>query len=220
MGLLSHFTVAVLLFAFSLLACLFMNRFFTSEARLQIGSIRDEQHDITAHGRLVYNPAKPQNNSSRGIHPERSQKCNISRGSECAMAPESRFDCGRDKLLSQSECENSGCCYAPLLDSAGPPWCFYPRVYPGYKMGPLIPTPRGQGATLTRASPSYLPKDISTLRLDDIQETADCFHLTVSIHPQTCDQDNTVKDNILILFCFIFMFEIVQQIYFIKARLS
>lgn len=197
-----------------------MNRFFTSEARLQIGSVRDEQHDITAHGRLVYNPAKPQNNSSRGIHPERSQKCNISRGSECAMAPESRFDCGRDKLLSQSECENRGCCYAPLLDSAGPPWCFYPRVYPGYKMGPLIPTPRGQGATLTRASPSYLPKDISTLRLDDIQETADCFHLTVSIHPQTCDQDNAVKDNILILFCFIFMFEIVQQIYFIKARLS
>nr|XP_004558392.2 lysosomal alpha-glucosidase [Maylandia zebra] len=179
MGLLSHFTVAVLLFAFSLLACLFMNRFFTSEARLQIGSVRDEQHDITAHGRLVYNPAKPQNNSSRGIHPERSQKCNISRGSECAMALESRFDCGRDKLLSQSECEDRGCCYAPLLDSAGPPWCFYPRVYPGYKMGPLIPTPRGQGATLTRASPSYLPKDISTLRLDDIQETADCFHLTL-----------------------------------------
>uniref|UniRef100_A0AAX7W087 Lysosomal alpha-glucosidase n=1 Tax=Astatotilapia calliptera TaxID=8154 RepID=A0AAX7W087_ASTCA len=108
-----------------------------------------------------------------------SVKCNISRGSECAMAPESRFDCGRDKLLSQSECEDRGCCYAPLLDSAGPPWCFYPRVYPGYKMGPLIPTPRGQGATLTRASPSYLPKDISTLRLDDIQETADCFHLTL-----------------------------------------
>uniref|UniRef100_A0A3Q4G3E9 Lysosomal alpha-glucosidase n=1 Tax=Neolamprologus brichardi TaxID=32507 RepID=A0A3Q4G3E9_NEOBR len=113
-------------------------------------------------------------------------KCNISTGSECAMAPESRFDCGRDKLLSQSECEDRGCCYAPLPDSAGPPWCFYPRVYPGYKMGPLIPTPRGQGASLTLASPSYLPKDISTLRLDDIQETADCFHLTVSIHPQTC----------------------------------
>uniref|UniRef100_A0A3Q4G932 P-type domain-containing protein n=1 Tax=Neolamprologus brichardi TaxID=32507 RepID=A0A3Q4G932_NEOBR len=47
-------------------------------------------------------------------------------GSECAMAPESRFDCGRDKLLSQSECEDRGCCYAPLPDSAGPPWCFYP----------------------------------------------------------------------------------------------
>uniref|UniRef100_A0A3Q0T6N5 Alpha glucosidase n=1 Tax=Amphilophus citrinellus TaxID=61819 RepID=A0A3Q0T6N5_AMPCI len=52
----------------------------------------------------------------------------ISGGSECTMAPESRFDCGRDKLLSQSECEERGCCYAPLPDSAGPPWCFYPRV--------------------------------------------------------------------------------------------
>uniref|UniRef100_A0A3Q0T1I8 Alpha glucosidase n=1 Tax=Amphilophus citrinellus TaxID=61819 RepID=A0A3Q0T1I8_AMPCI len=50
------------------------------------------------------------------------------KGSECTMAPESRFDCGRDKLLSQSECEERGCCYAPLPDSAGPPWCFYPRV--------------------------------------------------------------------------------------------
>lgn len=122
MGLLSHFTVAVLLFAFSLLACLFMNRFFTSEARLQIGSVRDEQHDITAHGRLVYNPAKPQNNSSRGIHPERSQKCNISRGSECAMALESRFDCGRDKLLSQSECEDR---------DAATPLCLTPQDHPG-----------------------------------------------------------------------------------------
>uniref|UniRef100_A0A3Q0T6M1 Lysosomal alpha-glucosidase n=1 Tax=Amphilophus citrinellus TaxID=61819 RepID=A0A3Q0T6M1_AMPCI len=95
------------------------------------------------------------------------------------MAPESRFDCGRDKLLSQSECEERGCCYAPLPDSAGPPWCFYPRVYPGYKMGPLTPTPRGQAATLTRAIPSYLPKDISILRLDVIEETAGCFHLTL-----------------------------------------
>ena len=49
-------------------------------------------------------------------------------------------------------------------------------------MGPLTPTTRGQAATLTRATPSYLPRDISTLRLEVIEEAAGCLHLTVSTH--------------------------------------
>lgn len=206
MGLLSHVTVAVIPFAFSMLACLFIIHLSHGEVR-EIKPVDDARHELKARGRLVYNAEKLQNNSRTGIHSGRSQKCNISRGSECTMAPERRFDCGRDKLLSQSECEERGCCYAPLPDSAGPPWCFYPRVYPGYNMGPLTPTPRGQAATLTRASPSYLPKDISTLRLDVIEETAGSFHLTVSIAhlkklPYTCDKVCSIQIAFSLFLCF------------------
>ncbi|KAG7470358.1 lysosomal alpha-glucosidase [Solea senegalensis] len=66
---------------------------------------------------------------------------------------------------------------APLANSVGPPWCFYPSLYPGYKLGPLTPSKRGLAATLTRAKPSYLPRDISTLRLEIIEETTGCLHL-------------------------------------------
>uniref|UniRef100_A0A8C4F680 P-type domain-containing protein n=1 Tax=Dicentrarchus labrax TaxID=13489 RepID=A0A8C4F680_DICLA len=66
------------------------------------------------------------------LHPESSQKTDISRDIKCTMAPESRFDCAMDRLLSQGECEQRGCCYVPLPKSAGPPWCFYPSLYPGY----------------------------------------------------------------------------------------
>ncbi|CAB1457043.1 unnamed protein product [Pleuronectes platessa] len=51
-------------------------------------------------------------------------------------------------------------------------------LYPGYKMGPLAPTMQGQAATLTRAKPSYLPRDISTLSLKVTEEPAGCLHLT------------------------------------------
>uniref|UniRef100_A0A3Q3IGA5 P-type domain-containing protein n=1 Tax=Monopterus albus TaxID=43700 RepID=A0A3Q3IGA5_MONAL len=115
---------------------------------------------------------KPQNSSvkKRGIHIN-FQETDISKNTKCTMAPESRFDCARDRLLSQRECEERGCCYVPLPNTAGPPWCFYPSWYPGYSMGPLTPTRRGQAATLTRALPSYLPRDISTLNLEVIEET-------------------------------------------------
>lgn len=62
-----------------------------------------------------------------------------------------------------------------------PPWCFYPLSYSGYRMGPLTPTSRGQAATLTRPTPSYLPRDISTLRLEILDETEGRLHLTVSL---------------------------------------
>ncbi|KAG7505291.1 lysosomal alpha-glucosidase [Solea senegalensis] len=93
------------------------------------------------------------------------------------MAPQSRFDCARDRVLNKRQCEERGCCYAPLPNSVGPPWCFYPSLYPGYKLGPFTPSKRGLAATLTRAKPSYLPRDISTLRLEIIEETTGCLHL-------------------------------------------
>lgn len=101
---------------------------------------------------------------------------------QCGIAVENRIDCARDRSLSRADCENRGCCYEPLSKSgfSGPPWCFYPVRYPGYKMGVLTPTERGQRATLTRSTPSYLPRDISTLQLDVIAESSGCLHLTVS----------------------------------------
>uniref|UniRef100_A0A8C6PJX3 Lysosomal alpha-glucosidase n=1 Tax=Nothobranchius furzeri TaxID=105023 RepID=A0A8C6PJX3_NOTFU len=106
------------------------------------------------------------------------QSNGVSGRSECSMASESRFDCGRDRVLSQDECEERGCCYSPLPGSSGPPWCFYPSLYPGYKMSPITPTKRGQTASLTRVTPSYLPKDIFNLSLEVTEETAGCLHIT------------------------------------------
>ncbi|KAJ8251633.1 hypothetical protein GJAV_G00223460 [Gymnothorax javanicus] len=110
------------------------------------------------------------------------------RGESCQAAPEERFDCARDRSLSRAECEARGCCYVPLKDSIsrGPPWCFYPPSFPGYKMGPLYPSSRGSASTLTRSTPSYLPRDISTLRLEVMEESDDRLHLTLKdpAHPR------------------------------------
>ncbi|XP_051905568.1 lysosomal alpha-glucosidase isoform X2 [Hippocampus zosterae] len=99
--------------------------------------------------------------------------------SRCKMSPESRFDCARDRALSRRECEERACCYSPLNDSSKAPWCFYPYSYPSYKMGVMTPTERGQAATLTRASPSYLPRDVATLHLEESRESEGCLRLTL-----------------------------------------
>lgn len=128
--------------------------------------------------RLLYNKsAKPHDSSAES---EKAPKTDTSGGNKCAIEPQSRFNCATDRLVSQRECEDRGCCYAPVLDSVGPPWCFYPGVYPGYRMGPFAPSAQGKAATLTPAAPSYLPRDVSVLTLEVIEETAGCFHITVS----------------------------------------
>lgn len=104
---------------------------------------------------------------------------NFAKNDKCAMAINDRFDCARDKVVSQKECEDRGCCYAPQSDLAGPPWCYFPHLYPGYVMGPLSPSKKGQTATLKLPKPSYLPKDIATLQLEVIEETAGRLRLTV-----------------------------------------
>ncbi|XP_034750914.1 lysosomal alpha-glucosidase [Etheostoma cragini] len=182
-GLLSNVSIAGLLLAFAWSVCLYINHLSIHQTRL-IRSVYAKQNKTKAHERLGNSnnkPAKPHNNSleTRGVHPKSSQETDISRDDKCTMAPESRFDCARDKLLGQRECEERGCCYAPLHNFDGPPWCFYPSLYPGYKVGPLTPTRRGQAATLNRDTPSYLPRDISTLQLEVIEETSGCLHLTL-----------------------------------------
>lgn len=147
-----------------------------SQVRL-VRSVHAKPDNTLTYDRFVHYAA--QNNAAKSLCPHPENSTQSSTNDKCTMAPESRFDCARDRVLSQKQCEDRGCCYAPLPDTAGPPWCFYPLLYPGYIMGPLSPTRSGQAATLTRAKPSYLPKDISTLHLEVIEESAGCLHLTV-----------------------------------------
>ncbi|KAM6914546.1 lysosomal alpha-glucosidase-like isoform 2-T2 [Lycodopsis pacificus] len=180
MALLSNVTVAVLLLVFALSTCWYINHVCVHQTRL-VRSDYVKQNKTKAQERLGDNPTKLQNNTveTRGVLPQSFKEADASREDKCTMAPEDRFDCARDRLLSQRECEERGCCYAALPESAGPPWCFYPSLYPGYQMGPLTPTTRGKEASLTRASPSHLPRDISALHLEVTEETAGCFHLTL-----------------------------------------
>uniref|UniRef100_A0A8C3AF86 Lysosomal alpha-glucosidase n=1 Tax=Cyclopterus lumpus TaxID=8103 RepID=A0A8C3AF86_CYCLU len=160
----SNLTAAVLVSA--LAACWFISLLWAHQAPL-VRSDCAKRNATEAHGRLGGDAAETSSEETRRP-----------RDGACAMAPESRFDCARDRLLSQRGCEDRGCCYAPLPHSAGPPWCFYPTLYPGYRMGPLTPTARGQEATLTRATPSHLPREMSTVHLEVTGGTAGCLHLT------------------------------------------
>uniref|UniRef100_A0A3B1JC91 Lysosomal alpha-glucosidase n=1 Tax=Astyanax mexicanus TaxID=7994 RepID=A0A3B1JC91_ASTMX len=120
----------------------------------------------------VYTQSKPKVNFSN---------VDVHAGKDCGIAVERRFDCARDRALTQSQCEQRGCCYVPLPKSAfsGPPWCFYPVSYPGYRMGPLVPTSRGQEANLTRSTSSYLPRDVQTLTLEVMAEEAGRLHIAL-----------------------------------------
>ncbi|KAG7505007.1 lysosomal alpha-glucosidase [Solea senegalensis] len=177
MTLLSNFVVAALvLSAFALSNCFYMNNLSDRITKL-VRSVHAEPNKSIAYERLaIANPTETHNKPSEN-HPESFKETTNYRDDKCTMAPQSRFDCARDRVLSKRQCEERGCCYAPLPNSVGPPWCFYPSLYPGYKLGPLTPSKRGLAATLTRAKPSYLPRDISTLRLEIIEETTGCLHL-------------------------------------------
>lgn len=176
MSLRCTFTAAPLLFTFALSACLYIHYFYTRQPTFFILGY-EKQHEIKAHKSLVFHTS---GQPLKGIHSKTSEVTGFSRELKCTIAPESRFDCARDRLVSRRECEERGCCYAPLPGSAGPPWCFYPSFYPGYRMGPFTPTTHGQAATLTRTAPSYLPRDISVLELEVTQASAACLHITVS----------------------------------------
>ncbi|XP_037332259.2 lysosomal alpha-glucosidase isoform X1 [Pungitius pungitius] len=173
-------TVAGLLLVFALSTCFYINHLCVNQTSL-VRSDDAKLNKTKAHDRPAINTAHLQNITveTQGVLPERPKPTDMSRGDTCTMAPESRFDCARDRLLSRRECAERGCCYDPLPSSAGPPWCFYPSLYPGYKMGALIPTPRGEEASLTRSIPSHLPRDIPSLHLEVSEETAACFRLTL-----------------------------------------
>ncbi|XP_012590021.1 PREDICTED: lysosomal alpha-glucosidase [Condylura cristata] len=100
----------------------------------------------------------------------------------CDVPPNNRFDCAPDKGVSREQCEARGCCYAPAgrpASGLGQPWCFFPPSYPSYALGNLTVTETGYTATLTRAVPTFFPKDILTLRLDVLMETESRLHFTV-----------------------------------------
>lgn len=167
---------SLLLFTLTFLPYLYFHQFYNDTLVFLPG--RAKQDRTSTHNDIIKHNISVK--LRRAMHRGRSRVNDFSRDPECTMAPDSRFDCARDKAVSQSECEQRGCCYAPGSDSAGPPWCFYPGLYRGYRMGPLMPTLHGLTATLTRAAPSYLPRDISVLQLDVTEEATDCLRITVS----------------------------------------
>ncbi|XP_004639568.1 lysosomal alpha-glucosidase isoform X2 [Octodon degus] len=103
---------------------------------------------------------------------------------QCDIPPNSRFDCAPDKAVTQAQCEARGCCYVPAgRGPGGPlmgqPWCFFPPSYPSYRLQNLSSSEMGYTATLTRATPTFFPKDILTLRLDVFMETENRLHFTI-----------------------------------------
>ncbi|XP_053577142.1 lysosomal alpha-glucosidase-like [Bombina bombina] len=100
---------------------------------------------------------------------------------QCDVAPDSRFDCAPEKVLTKEQCEARGCCYCPTENSPGigQPWCFFPPSYPSYKMSNLSQTDTGLRATLTRTFNTFMPKDVMTLQLDVHFETEGRLHFTI-----------------------------------------
>lgn len=102
---------------------------------------------------------------------------------QCDLPPDGRFDCAPDKAITQEQCEARGCCYMPARwppgTQMGQPWCFFPPNYPSYRLENLTTTKTGYTATLIRATPTFFPKDIMTLRLDVLVETESRLHFTV-----------------------------------------
>ncbi|XP_077022277.1 lysosomal alpha-glucosidase [Tamandua tetradactyla] len=102
----------------------------------------------------------------------------------CDVPPNSRFDCAPEKAITQELCEARGCCYVPAHPGPpgsrlGQPWCFFPPGYPSYRLENLTSTATGYTGTLTRAAPTFFPKDILTLRLEVLMETESRLHFTI-----------------------------------------
>ncbi|XP_068192688.1 lysosomal alpha-glucosidase [Antennarius striatus] len=181
MGSQSNLTVAALLFlACALSSCLYLLHLSNRDITV-VRSVYAEINKNKTRGNVVCGHAGQHQDKSaetKEALPESFYVSDFPRDLKCTISPARRFDCARDGALGQRACEDRGCCYVPHSNSTGPPWCFYPSLYPGYKLGPFTPTTRGQAATLTRITPSYLPRDSPTLQLEVIGETSGCLHLT------------------------------------------
>ncbi|KAM9207793.1 lysosomal alpha-glucosidase-like [Leptosomus discolor] len=103
----------------------------------------------------------------------------------CQVPPGERFDCGPERLLSQADCEERGCCYAPAGSSSspgsspGPPWFFFPSGYRSYRAENLTATATGYATQLRRVAASFLPGAVGSLRLDVALETPTCLRFTL-----------------------------------------
>ncbi|XP_049714936.1 lysosomal alpha-glucosidase isoform X1 [Elephas maximus indicus] len=103
---------------------------------------------------------------------------------QCDVPPNSRFDCAPEAAITQEQCEARGCCYIPVRQGpqgppVGQPWCFFPPSYPSYRLENLTTTQMGYTATLTRATPTFFPKDILTLQLEVLMETESRLHFMI-----------------------------------------
>lgn len=129
--------------------------------------------------------ARQQGSGSPGLRPTPGHRGNPTAApTHCDVSPGSRFDCAPDKAITREQCEARGCCYVPARQwpqgsRMGQPWCFYPPSYPSYRLENLTTTDTGYTATLTRATPTFFPKDILTLRLDVLVETESRLHFTI-----------------------------------------
>lgn len=162
-------TGSVLLFTLAFLPCFNIHHFYNETVVFVPASSNQDKtsaHQLFAH------------KTSVELRREKSRVSDFSKDPKCTMAPDSRFDCARDSPVSKAElwAELLLLCPCTRLHRG----CFYPALYGSYRMGPLTPTRHGQTATLTRAAPSYLPRDVSVLQLDVTEEATDCLHITVS----------------------------------------
>lgn len=132
---------------------------------------------------LCGGPEEPPRACQQGAHSPGPQPRPGAAPTQCDVPPNSRFDCAPDKAVTQGQCEARGCCYAPVGrprgSRMGPPWCFFPPGYPSYRLGNLTATDTGYTASLTRAAPSFFPRDVLTLRLDVRLETESRLRVTV-----------------------------------------
>lgn len=106
---------------------------------------------------------------------------------QCAQISDAfKFDCHPEDGASESRCKERGCCWIPkenkLYEEAvknnrsqltllNVPYCFYPRVYGGYKFINITETPSGSISFLQRTFKSPYPDDVAVIRMDIRYET-------------------------------------------------
>lgn len=129
----------------------------------------------------------------------------------CIYVPnELKFDCYPERDGNQTECEARGCCWISLDDTcqesfvyetvdkytgtiskselpySGIPFCFYPLVYPTYKMTDIFPKDWGYLVYMQRDVHSYYPNDIMELAMDVKLETRTRLHFKVILLVLCC----------------------------------
>ncbi|XP_014672592.1 PREDICTED: lysosomal alpha-glucosidase-like [Priapulus caudatus] len=122
----------------------------------------------------------------------------------CTLVPdELKFECDPEDERNKTTCEGRGCCWLPLVEpnaarnvvqttdkftgtvievtlrGTGVPSCYYPLVYPGYRLTDLVRKEWGYSATLYRDVPSYHPDDVMELAMDVMLETKTRLHFKI-----------------------------------------
>ncbi|XP_023930007.1 lysosomal alpha-glucosidase [Lingula anatina] len=100
----------------------------------------------------------------------------------CSVPNPSKIDCYPGGGASQQACEARGCCWVPVNPNPGnAPWCFYKADNNAtYSMGPVVKTPFGFSASLTKQKKSQRwPNDILSLKLDVYLATQNRLHFKI-----------------------------------------